>query len=163
MNLLISQIREYAEKGWMPTMIKIWQEKIERLKIVRSGALHQSFSSAIQDSANGQTITMKFLQYGIYQALGVGRGYIKGAANGGDLKFLDKDYRSSHRLNEKRKVGPAWGGYKVSGEPRRRRDWYDKKLYRSVMALKEDLARITGEQAIYVLCEALTDHRATLR
>lgn len=145
----------------MPTMIKIWQEKIERLKIVRSGALHQSFTSAIQDASDGQTITMKFLQYGIYQALGVGRGYAHD--NGGDLEFLDKEYRELHRLNEKRKVGPAWGGYKVSGQARRRRDWYNKKLYMSVMALKEDLARITGEQAAYVLCEALTDTRAALR
>ena len=36
----------------------------------------------------------KFLQYGIYVDLGTGKGYKRG--NGGDLKFLGKDYRKEH-------------------------------------------------------------------
>lgn len=161
MDQLKDLIRDYAEKGWMPTMIRIWQEKIERLRIIRSGRLHESFSSALKNEAEGQTITMKFARYGIYQALGTGRGYERG--NGGDLEFLDKAYRQRHRLDEKRRVGPAWGGYVTSGQPRRPRDWYNKKLYMSVMALKEDLGRLTGEQAAMVICDALTDAGDALR
>ena len=59
---------------WTRTQLLIWREKIERMKIVRSGALHQSFTDTIKHGSDGTTISMKFLQYGIYQALGVGRG-----------------------------------------------------------------------------------------
>lgn len=145
---------------WTRTQLLIWREKIERMKIVRSGALHQSFTDTIKHGSDGTTISMKFLQYGIYQALGVGRGYAHD--NGGDLPFLSKAYREEHKLNVPRKVGPAWGGYKTSGQPRKARDWYSKKLYMSTMAMVEDLARIYGDNASQVICDALTDTRAAL-
>lgn len=140
--------------------IRIWQEKIERMKIVRSGALHESFKDSITQTAEGTTISMKFHRYGIYQALGVGYGYRHD--NGGDLPFLGKEYRAEHGLDKPRKVGPAWGGYKTSGKPRKKRDWYSKKLYMSTMAMVEDMARILGEEATSVICEQLIDTRAAL-
>ena len=156
----ISKDQDLYIDEWTKTQLAIWQEKIERLKIVRSGALHQSFTSQITNAGEGKDISMKFLRYGIYQALGVGYGYTHD--NGGDLEFLDVEYRKQHRLDEPRKVSPAWGGYVTSGQPRKRRDWYSKKLFMSVMAMKEDLARITGEQAASVICDALTDTRNAL-
>lgn len=146
---------------WTRVQIRIWQEKIERMKIVRSGALHQSFRDSITHSGEGTTITMKFHQYGIYQALGVGNGYRHD--NGGDLPFLGKDYREKHGLDKPRKVGPAWGGYETSGKPRKARDWYSKKLFMSTMAMVEDMARILGEGAASVICDQLTDTRAALK
>lgn len=139
--------------------ILIWQEKIERMNVIRSMALHQSFKDTIKQTERGATITIKFLQYGIYQALGVGNGYRHD--NGGDLHFLDKDYRVKHRLDKPRKVGPAWGGYMTSGEPRERRDWYSLKLYMSKLAMVEDLANIYGAEAAAVFCKQLTDPRFT--
>lgn len=62
-----------------------------------------------------------------------------------------------------RKVGPAWGGYMTSGKPRKRRDWFSRKLFMSVIALREDLARITGEQAAMIICNALHDTRNVVR
>ncbi|MCM1356906.1 MAG: hypothetical protein NC212_10945 [Staphylococcus sp.] len=50
----------------------------------------------------------------------------------------------------------------TSGKPRKRRDWYSKKLYMSTMAMVEDLARITGEEGVRVVCEALSDARSAL-
>lgn len=146
---------------WTRVQIQIWQEKIERMNIVRSGALHQSFSDVIARTADGTTITMKFLGYGIYQALGVGNSYRHD--NGGDLPFLGKDYRREHGLDKPRKVGPAWGGYKTSGKPRKARDWYSKKLYMSTMSMVEDMARILGEQAATVVCDQLSDTRSALK
>lgn len=144
---------------WTRVMLDIWKEKVERLKIVRTGAFHESFKSAIQDVAQGKTITMRFLSYGLFQAHGTGYGYSHD--NGGDLRFLDKDYRHKHRLDVKRRVGPAWGGYLTSGKPRKRRDWFSKKLYMSVMAMKEDLARIGADNLSKVLCEALDNVEST--
>lgn len=145
---------------WTRTQLMIWREKIERLKIVRSGALHESFKQSILRAGDSTTITMVFLKYGIYQELGVGYGYTHG--NGGDLQFLDKAYREEHKLNVPRKVGPAWGGYKTSGKPRRARQWYSKKLFMSTMAMVEDLARIYGDNAARVICDALCDTRSVL-
>lgn len=145
---------------WTRTQLMIWREKVERMNVVRTGALHQSFKDSIQQASEGTTITLKFLMYGIYQALGVGRGYAHG--NGGDLRFLDKEYREKHRLNVPRRVGIAWGGYMTSGKPRKARDWYSKKLYMSTMAMIEDLARIYGDNASQVICEALADTRSLL-
>lgn len=145
---------------WTRTQLLIWREKIERMEIIRSGALHQSFLDTIKHGSSGTTISMKFLQYGIYQALGVGNGYRHG--NGGNLQFLDNAYREEHHLNEPRRAGPKTAPYETSGKPRVARDWYSKKLYMSTMAMVEDLARIYGDNASQVICDALTDTRAAL-
>lgn len=152
--------KKYIEE-WVRTQLLIWREKIERMKIVRSGALHQSFTDHIKQTAEGSTIIMKFLAYGIYVEQGVGYGYKRG--NGGDLPFLGKDYREEHGLNRRRKVGPAWGGYKTSGKPRQPREWYSKKLYMSTMAMVEDMARILADEAATVICDQLIDVNAALK
>lgn len=158
----LNDVDKYIDE-WTRMQLLIWREKIERMGVVHSGALHQSFSDAVQYASSGNgstTITLKFLQYGIYQALGVGNGYTRN--NGGDLPFLGKEYRKEHGLNKPRKVGPAWGGYKTSGKPRKARDWFSKKLYMSTMAMVEDLARILGQEAAHVVCDNLMDIRSTI-
>ncbi|GEM_PF-1287268 len=157
-NQVSADIDLYVDE-WTRVMLDIWKEKVERLRIIRSGAFHESFRSAIQDVEQGKTITMRFLSYGLFQAHGSGYGYSRD--NGGDLPFLDKDYRHRHRLDVRRRVGPAWGGYLSSGKPRKRRDWFSKKLYMSVMAMKEDLARIGADNLSKVLCEALDNVEST--
>lgn len=154
----LKDVSRYIDE-WTKTQLIIWKEKIERLKVVRSGRLHQSFNNYITSTEGSTTITMKFARYGIYQALGVGNGYSKN--NGGDLKILDRDYREKHGLDKPRVAGPMrdYGRYMTSGKPRTRRDWYSKKLYMSHMALVEDLARITGDEAVRVVCDALSDMR----
>lgn len=139
----IERADKYVD-AWVKEQILIWEEKIREKGVVDTGALLASFHDNITATASGTTIAMKFLQYGIYQALGVGNGYKHD--NGGDLYFLDKDYREEHKL----------------GKPRERRDWYSRKLYMSVRAMVEDMARITGEEAANVLCENLTDIRSAL-
>lgn len=80
----VEDISKYYE-AWTRTQLDIWREKIERMRIVRTGALHESFASHIAQSEMSATITMRFAQYGIYQALGTGRGYTPG--NLGNLEF----------------------------------------------------------------------------
>lgn len=146
---------------WTKTQLMIWREQIERLGVIRSGYLHESFNSMITGNmASTPTITMRFAEYGIYQSCGTGYGYRH--ENGGDLEFLDDDYRRENRLDIPRKVGPAWGGYMTSGEPRKRRDWFSPKLYGSLMAMREDLAQILGQQGCYAICDALVDRHAAI-
>lgn len=155
----LNDVNRYIDE-WTRTQLLIWREKIERLKVIRSGALHQSFTDTIKHGSDGSTITMKFVRYGIYQALGVGNGYKHG--NGGDLKILDKGYREEHHMNKPRRAGKKTDPYKTSGKPREPRDWYSKKLFMSTMAMVEDMARIYGDNASRVICEALTDTRAAI-
>lgn len=159
-GLMNNDAQKYIDE-WTRVQIQIWQEKIERMNVVRSGALHQSFKDSVTQAGKGTTITMRFLQYGIYQALGVGNGYRHD--NGGDLPFLGRDYRKEHGLDKPRKVGPAWGGYKTSGKPHKVRDWYSKKLFMSTMAMVEDMARILSDEAATVICDQLTDTRSALK
>lgn len=159
----LKDVEKYVDE-WTRTQLVIWREKIERMHVVRSGRLHESFNDAVTMTSSGaMTITMKFLQYGIYQALGTGNGYRRG--NGGNLLILDKEYRESHGLNKRRQAGPmpGYSAYKTSGKPRKPRDWFSKKLYMSTMAMVEDLGRILGEEAAHVLCENLSDSRSALR
>ena len=152
--------RKYIDE-WTRMMLVIWKEKIERLRIVHTGSLHQSFSDNITQTEVGTTISMKFARYGIYQALGVGRGYDLG--NGGHLEILEPEYRHTHRLDKRRRVSSGGQSYMTSGKPRRKRDWINAKLYMSIMAMKEDLARITGEELARVFCDNLSDIRSTIR
>ena len=115
----------------------------------------------VQHEGMSAHIVMQFAQYGVYQALGVGYGYIH--SNGGDLPFLGAAYRQEHRLNEPRKRGPAWGGGYTSGEPRQRRDWITPRLYGSVMKMAEVMAQMTGQMGVAMVCDALESVKTTLK
>lgn len=128
-------------KGWTNTMIDIWKEKIVKYSIIDSGNLMSSVTgSSSQDSA-----LLKFVSYGIYQAYGVGNGYKHD--NGGNLEFLDPEYRKKHKL----------------GKPRKRRNWYTPRLYSSVMVLQRAMAEIYSHDIVNTICDALTDGRAALK
>ena len=122
-------------------MIDIWKEKIVKYSIIDSGNLMSSVTgSSSQDSA-----LLKFVSYGIYQAYGVGNGYKHD--NGGNLEFLDPEYRKKHKL----------------GKPRKRRNWYTPRLYSSVMVLQRAMAEIYSHDIVNTICDALTDGRAALK
>lgn len=126
------------EKTWADMMIEIWREKIRRMKITDTYALMQEMSNKVSISSSSLTIQHKFMEYGVYQDIGVGYGY--SLLNKGDqvgLKFLDKDYRHDNGLDKPKKVGPAWGGGYTSGKPRSKRNWMSKRYYASIMVLKD--------------------------
>lgn len=140
--------KEYIE-AWTDMMIEIWQEKIAKHNIVRSGALMSNFTSY----ATADSTLIKWAAYGIYQAFGTGRGYLRG--NGGDFPFQDPDYRHKNRLDKPRKVGPAWGGYMTSGKPRKRRNWYSHKLYTSLEVFKKAMTDMYAHDALNTIIEGL--------
>ena len=122
-------------------MVDIWKEKIVKYSIIDSGSLMNSVTgSSSQDSA-----LLKFVSYGIYQAYGVGNGYKHD--NGGNLEFLDPEYRKRHKL----------------GRPRQRRNWYTPRLYSSVMVMQRAMAEIYSHDIVNTICDALTDGRAAIK
>lgn len=109
---------ERYERGWSKMMIDIWREKIVQLNISDSGALQGSLQELV---TTGQvtTIEHKFLQYGLFVAAGVGKGFdIDGkiyrdkagnvrkiGSNPGDLLFMGDSYREGKHAYGSRQVG----------------------------------------------------------
>ncbi len=141
---LTKDTEEYLD-DWTKMMVDIFQERVSRLRIVDTGEFYNSFKSRLDAVAQGRESVTRFLEYGMYQALGVGNGYSR--ENGGDLEILDPEYRRTHKM----------------GKPRKRRDWFSRKWFMSVMNAVEDLARITGEESAQILCDSLSDARQTIR
>lgn len=158
-----AQQRKWLDE-WAKMMVQIWKDKLSYWNIRRTGTLMGSFQEAVNHNGLSANILMRFLSYGIYQAYGTGREFsTKEKGNHGDLRFLDPAYRREHRLDVPRKVGPKWGGYYTSGEPRQRRDWFNPKLFGSMMRLRETMARMIGEEAAAVICDALDDARKAIK
>ncbi len=158
------EIEQY-ERGWSRMMIDIWREKIIQLNITDSGALQQSFEEVV---TTGQvtTIEHKFLQYGLFVAAGVGKGFAHG--NGGNLLFMGDKFREGKHAYGSRQVGaglseehmksPKFEHVTVqrgpnkgkeaaltSGEKRMPRDWFFKKYYYSIRRLNLTEAEFYGK------------------
>ncbi len=158
------QIEQY-ERGWSRMMIDIWREKIIQLNITDSGALQGSLQELV---TTGQvtTIEHKFLQYGLFVAAGVGKGFAHG--NGGNLLFMGNKYREGKHEYGARQVGaglseehmrsPKFKEVTVqrgpnagkraaltSGEKRMPRDWFFRKYYYSIRRLNLTEAEFYGK------------------
>jgi len=125
-----NDLRKY-EEGWTREMSAYWRERMLKLGIYDTGALYRSVAGTIKS----QTIEHRFLQYGIYVAAGVGNGYKRN--NGGDLKFL-KDWKTNKKH-------------------RKKRDWFARKYYSSVMRLAEFEASYYGQAYNGLIATALQD------
>lgn len=146
---------EHYERDWSRMMIDIWREKIQQLNITDSGALRDSMEELVT-TGNVTTIEHKFLQYGLFVAAGVGKGFEHG--NPGDLLFMGDRYREGKRAYGSRQVGaglsvnhmksPKFEHITVqrgpnkgkeaaltSGDKRMPRDWFFKKYYYSIRRL----------------------------
>lgn len=158
------EIQEY-ERGWSKMMLDIWREKIVQLNITDSGALHGSLQELVT-TGRVTTIEHKFLQYGLFVAAGVGKGFAHG--NPGDLKFMGDKFREGKYaygsrqvgagLSEEHMRGPKFKEVTVqrgpnagkraaltSGEKRMPRDWFFKKYYYSIRRLNLTEAEFYGK------------------
>lgn len=101
-------------------MLDIWQERIYRLGVVHTGALWRSPLS-MPVRADGRfldvSLSQTFLEYGLWQDLGVGREVPHG--NSGDIGREKK---------------------------RQRRRWFSTKYYASVMNLRDFMAESLGNE-----------------
>lgn len=132
--------RKKYQEAWAEMMVNIWREKIERLHVIDTYSLHQQIKDNVVTSSDSvSTIQHKFLEYGIYQDLGVGNGYSKD--NGGNLEILDPVYRAEHNM----------------GEPRKPRVWFSRFYFASVMVLKEQMAYMYGEEFCGLLVDKIEE------
>lgn len=102
------------------TMLQIWKERITLLEVIDTGLLLRS-PLALPVKADGRffevTLSQAFLEYGLWQDYGVGRETPRG--NSGDIG--------------RRKV-------------RKRRPWFSKKYYASVLNLRDFLGENIGQE-----------------
>lgn len=120
--------------AWNKTMVDIWAEQIYKLGVMDTGALWRS-PLQLPVRADGRfydiTLSQNFLEYGLWQDLGVGREVPHG--NTGDI-----------------------GHEKV----RERRRWFSVKYYSSVMNLRDFMAESLGEEFKSMFCAALDSDNA---
>ena len=128
----IEQRRKFVD-AFNDTQLTMWQEQITLLDVIDTGKLLGSVASVRCDHDGKVTVVtleQSFLEYGLYQEYGVGKETPRG--NPGDI-----------------------GRDKV----RQRRPWMSKKLYASVMKLKEMFADSMGREFCGIVADALSDKK----
>ncbi len=166
--------QELFRRQWTENMVKYWQERIDKMRIHDTGALRSSIVGYLHPGPV-TTIEHSFLVYGKYVSDGVarefGKGYTdsmgrtytssrggEGTWNRGQLPFLlpgGEQYRETHLLDRKKKVGPAWGGREAGGQPHKKRDWFFRKYYSSRMVLNEMEMAAYGQEYQGMLTQAV--------
>lgn len=138
------------QKEWEKMMITIWREKIMRLHVIDTASLHREITgNTLSSGTDLATIQHKFMQYGIYQDCGTGRGYSKG--NGGNLSFLDPRLRGKDYARKQK------SGKVTLGEPRKPREWFSRAYFASIMVLKEQMAYMYGEEFCGMLVDKIEE------
>ncbi len=164
-------ILEY-ERGWAKMMADIWRERMEKLRTIDTGNLYKNISAGVEEGAV-TVIEHKFMQYGIYVAAGVGKGYSHD--NGGDLPFLAKDAdkrvsqigaglsshamlspRFAHKIVQKGKNKGKLAAIS-DGNHRKKSDWFARKYYYSVHRLNEREAEFYGAAYQGLMSSALDE------
>jgi hypothetical protein len=127
-NNLFLERRKYVS-AFNATMVRIWREQIALLGVIDTGALYRS-TLAVGMTADGKitnvTFTQSFNTYGIFVDYGTGRNTPRG--NSGDLGYTNN---------------------------RKRRRWFSRKYYASVMNIQEFFADNLGREFCYIISAAL--------
>ncbi|MDE6317211.1 MAG: hypothetical protein K2L73_02290 [Muribaculaceae bacterium] len=126
--------RQKFVEAWNKTMIDIWTERISKLKVFDTGTLWRS-PVKLPVRADGRfydiTLTQSFLEYGIWQDIGVGR----------ELHHGEYERNQNHIEKHGRKREP--------------RPWFSTKYYSSVMNLRDFMADSLGDEFKSMFCAAL--------
>ena len=123
--------REKYVRAFNDTMLRIWKERITLLDVIDTGALLASPKS-LPLRADGRfvelSLSQTFLEYGLWQNFGTGREIPRG--NKGDI-------------GRERK--------------RKKKPWFSRKYYASVMNLRDFLADNLAKDFVGVVARALDD------
>lgn len=121
--------REKYVRAFNATMIKIWKEQISLLGVIDTGSLYRS-TVAVGLNADGKfssvTLTQSFNTYGLFVDYGTGSNTPRG--NSGD-------------------IGRANG--------RKRKRWFSRKYFASVMNIQEFFADNLGRDCCLAIADAL--------
>lgn len=121
--------REKYVRAFNATMIKIWKEQISLLGVVDTGALYRSTLAVglnADDKFTSVTLSQSFNTYGLFVDYGTGSNTPRG--NSGD-------------------IGRANG--------RKRRRWFSRKYFASVMNIQEFFADNLGRDCCLAIADAL--------
>jgi len=123
--------REKYVRAFNATMIKIWREQISLLGVIDTGALYRS-TIAVGMNADGKytsvTLSQSFNTYGLFVDYGTGSNTPRG--NSGDLG----------------------AGYT---NRRKRKRWFSRKYFASVMNIQEFFADNLGRDCCLAIANAL--------
>lgn len=123
--------REKFVTAFNETMLKIWKEQITLLDVIDTGALLASPKS-LPLRADGRFmelgLSQSFLEYGLWQNFGTGKEIPRG--NNGDI-------------GRERK--------------RKKKPWFSRKYYASVMNLRDFLAENMAKEFVGVVAQSLND------
>lgn len=123
--------REKFVTAFNETMLKIWKEQITLLDVIDTGALLAS-PKALPLRADGRFLELglsqSFLEYGLWQNFGTGKEIPRG--NNGDI-------------GRERK--------------RKKKPWFSRKYYASVMNLRDFLADNMAKEFVGVVAQSLDD------
>ena len=168
-------LRKY-DSAWADLMVEIWREQIAKLGITDTGAVAREIQTAKTITEEATMIRHRMLQYGVYAAQGVGKGF-KG--NPGDLPFMSAGYRAANgygrkqvgyqaakgRMNspkfERKKITRGKNAGKdtalTSGNPRVKRDWIFKKYYYSVHRMARTHAMYQASEFAGIIVKTLKE------
>lgn len=123
--------REKFVRAFNDTMLKIWKEQITLLDVIDTGRLLTSPKS-LPLRADGRFLeiglSQTFLEYGLWQNFGTGKEIPRG--NSGDLGHERK---------------------------RKKRPWFSRKYYASVMNLRDFFAENSAKEFVGIVAQALDD------
>ena len=123
--------REKFVTAFNETMLKIWKEQMTLLDVIDTGALLDS-PKALPLRADGRFLELglsqSFLEYGLWQNFGTGKEIPRG--NNGDI-------------GRERK--------------RKKKTWFSRKYYASVMNLRDFLADNMAKDFVGVVAQSLDD------
>ena len=129
-EILINERAKYV-RAFNDTMVRIWREQINLLGVIDTGALYRS-TMGVRMTADGKftqiTLEQSFNAYGIFVDYGTGSNTPRG--NSGDLG----------------------DGYV---NRRKRRRWFSRKYYASVMNIQEFYADSLGQEFCRAISNAL--------
>lgn len=123
--------REKFVTAFNETMLKIWKEQMTLLDVIDTGALLASPKS-LPLRADGRFmelgLSQSFLEYGLWQNFGTGKEIPRG--NNGDI---DRERK------------------------RKKKPWFSRKYYASVMNLRDFLANNMAKEFVGVVAQSLDD------
>jgi len=123
--------------AWAKITVKVWKEKLTKLKCVNSGKLLNSFIHNVVSQANGDVLKIEFafLYYGKFVDMGVGKGVPIGGV---------KENATSRKLEGK-----------MLGNLRRPKKWYSKVFSHEVKRLTEILAKQYADMGAKIIMESV--------
>jgi hypothetical protein len=123
-------------EAWAVIVLDRWVQALQKYKIGVTGALMKSFEKEIK-KANGNVdaVIFKFLNYGRFDDMGVGRGT---DLNGRVLNRKFDRYRDA-------------SGHMQGTLARKKKPWYTKNFYREVAKLRGLYQQEYGEQLLQIM------------